>query len=166
MVVLIILPCLVNVFLVVIAYLFSLFFRNMQHFLLGYADPATSSEQFQLRLQEMLPIIANETAASVKQTIIALVGKEKTDDGVLQRWPYAVSRVLRHRYMCPIGRHLWAAFCYHNDIPFGIMLAYPHLRGMLRNEAAYMDLMNSWCVGVRDRLLSEEDYRLKEKHTL
>ena len=137
----------------------------MEHFLLGYADPVTSSEEFQLRWQRLLPYIANETPASVKQTIIAVVGSQKLEDGVLQRWPYSVSRIVRNSYMCSIARHLWSAFCYYNDIPFGLMMAYPHLRGMLRDEAAYMDLMNSWCVGVRHRLLSELHYCLKERRT-
>ena len=138
----------------------------MEHFFLGYAYPVTTSDEFQLRWQEIVPLFANETSASVKRTIIASVGKEKLEDGVLQRWPYAVSRIIRNNYMCSIERHLWSAFCFHNDIPFGLMLAYPHFRGMLRDEAAYMDLMNSWCVGVRDRLVSDGIYRLKEFNEL
>ena len=92
----------------------------------------------------ILQFLEGETPQSTWSSIVELVGDIKTPDG-RTHWPYTVLEVLEKDHLRMRDRLIWSGFCYQNGVPFGLMIAYPHLCGALRDEAAYMDLMNSWC---------------------
>ena len=126
----------------------------MEHFVNGWDNSPLTTEEFQNRMQIIKRYIDKDTSITVMESIIALVGKKYSDDGLYCRWPYAVIRLIEKDAMDDIDVILWSAFCYHNDIPFGMMIAYPHHRGMLPDENAYMQLMNTWVDDNVDRMRS------------
>lgn len=132
----------------------------MQHFVRGFEKHITSSEEFKRRWELIAPYIRAETSETVKQSITAIVGPELNTDGT-QNWPYAISCLMNKRSMCPVDRFLWGAFCYLNKVPFGLMIAYPHVRGMIEGEEEYTEMMDSYCLWMSDKMQSMEFLAVK-----
>ena len=125
----------------------------MEYFLRGFGDVTETSEEHQRRMSIILRYIGHETADSILSSIIALIGKEYNDDGT-HRWPYIICHITRKDSFSPTDSLLWSAFCYHNEIPYGMMLAYPHHRGLLCDESGYIYLMDTWCSNMLDAIIS------------
>jgi len=135
----------------------------MDHYLKGFEEPCKDdSSDYRTRMEILQPFIKDDTEESIKNSIVAAIGNELNDDGT-QYWPYSISCIMRKSHMCKTARIVWSAFCYHNDIPFGRMIAYPHLRGMLDGPLAYIDLLDSWCVWQEDKLMSMQNMWVKDR---
>ena len=126
-------------------------FHIMQYFLTGFPDPTWSSRELERRKRLILQDVQGDTAQSMWQSITDLAGDVRTSDGRV-RWPYAVVELLSKKHLCMRDRLIWSGFCYQNGVPFGLMISYPHACRTLRDEAAYFDLMNSWCSAKRSML--------------
>ena len=135
----------------------------MEHYLKGFEEPCRmNSFDYRTRLELLQPFMNDDTEESIKSSIVAAIGNELNDDGT-QHWPYSISCIMRKSHMCETAGILWSAFCFHNDIPFGRMIAYPHIRGMLDCPIAYIDLLDSWCVWQEDKLWSMHILRVKDR---
>lgn len=125
----------------------------MEYFLRGFGDVTTDSDEHHRRMATIMRYIGQETAASVMQSIISLLGKEHNEDGT-HRWPYIICHILHKDSFSSTESLVWSAFCYHNEIPFGMMVAYPHHKGLLQDEAAYIHLMDTWCTNMQEDIVS------------
>ena len=123
----------------------------MEHFLKGFKEPIDDDDydnELQRRLNIVLPYTALETADSVMKAITAIVGPGYEEGP----WPWVVGEAMNRKYLDHTDRIIWAAFCIHNHIPFGLCIAYADKAKMLRNEGDYVDLMDYWCDGFKSRM--------------
>lgn len=127
----------------------------MDHFLKGWKQMNGTKEELRERMEILERYIGNETRQSVLDSIIALVGPPYGDEHHrFHRWPAAVSDLLYKESMNQTERQLWSAFCFHNGIPFGMMVAFVHARGMLQSESAYINLFATWSELMEDEMRS------------
>ena len=117
----------------------------------GFENPTWSSVELRKRLDSILVHHPSDTVFTLWPRILELAGDVQNAEGQI-RWPFIVYEVLQKISFPNKDRLIWSGFCYQNGIPFGLMVAYAHFRGSLRDEAAYADLLNSWCTQKR-RLL-------------
>ena len=117
---------------------------SLENYYSGFENETYSSEELRRRLLIVLKPMQEDNIFSVWDTVIDLAGPIETPDGRTQ-WPNCVKEVVKLSHFRCRERIIWSGFCYHNGIPFGIMVAYAHFKKVLRDEAAYADLLNSWC---------------------
>lgn len=60
-------------------------------------------------------------------------------------WPLVAYNLLQLQHWDYRNRITWSAFCHHNSVPFGLMVLYPFKKGVLKDQEAVADLLNSWC---------------------
>lgn len=142
---------------------FLLFSGSMDHFLKGWMDLTESKFEMLARMDILMRYIRKDTYQTVMDTIIALVGKPESEDQKFYRWPAVIDHIINKRTMYDTDMLVWSAFCFHNGIPFGLMVAYPHLRGMLRNEDAYLKLMATWSNEMSDGMRSMAQMKVVER---
>ena len=116
---------------------------QMQFFHSGYPEPTWSSEELRRRVETIMRLLHGETRTTMWTSITELAGETHYSDGRV-KWPYAAYNVLSKKTLSSRERLIWSGFCYHNAVPFGLMFAYPYLCGVLSDESARFDLMNSW----------------------
>lgn len=111
----------------------------------GFTTPTSTRQLLHTRLQAISEYMNNCSCYECFQTIQELAGPlvDRSTGKVL--WPLRVkSAINKHHFKCA-DRITWAAFCYLNSVPFSYMVYYAHSRKVLKDDQAYMDLMNSWC---------------------
>ena len=128
----------------------------------GWRHHTGSKEDMRQKMEILNRYIGQETAQTVMESIVALVGDQYTAGMNFNRWPAVVSHIIYKETMCCTDRMVWSAFCFHNNIPFGMMVAYPHHRGMLRNENAYINLFSTWSDMCRDEMRSMQSMRIQD----
>ena len=116
----------------------------MAHYARGWSDPTWSSLELRRRLNTILLFHPKDNVFTLWPCILELAGDVQNAEGKI-RWPFAVYEILQKKSFANKDRLIWSGFCYQNGIPFGLMVAYAHFRGSLRDEAAVADLLNSWC---------------------
>ena len=128
----------------------------------GWKTQTGSKEDMRQKMEILKRYIGEETSDSVFASIVALVGNQYSNGGRFSSWPAVVTHIIYKDTMCCTDRMVWAAFCFYNRIPFGMMVAYPHLRGMLRNESSYINLFSTWTDMCGDDMRSMESMHIKD----
>lgn len=116
----------------------------MQQYHRGFQNPTWSSFELKRRLNSILVFHPADSVFTLWPRVLDLAGDVVNVEGKI-RWPFAVYEILQKNSFANKDRLVWSGFCYQNGVPFGLMVAYAHFRGALRDEAAYADLLNSWC---------------------
>lgn len=124
---------------------------NLGNYHSGFADETYSPHELRRRLQLVLLPMQADNIFSVWETILDLAGPMATSDGRTQ-WPKCVLDVVKLSHFRCRDRIIWSGFCYNNGIPFCVMIAYAHFKRVLRDDAAYADLLNSWCTTRKAKL--------------
>ena len=120
----------------------------MEHFLKGFKEPIDDDQEFKRRLDIILPYTEKETEESLMAAITAIVGPPHEEGP----WPWVVGEAINRKRLDHTDRIIWAAFCIHNHIPFGLCIGFAHKAKMLRGQGDYVDLMDYWCDGFKSRM--------------
>ena len=136
----------------------------MQFFHSGFPTATYSKSEIDRRLQLILSFVRDETPASLWDSIIENAGDIQMDHGRI-RWPLVVCEVVKSAHFGWRERFIWSGFCYHNAIPFGLMVAYPHASKVLRDQNAYADLLNSWATANRPKLDKMNNLMTYDRYT-
>lgn len=123
----------------------------MEHYWSGYKETNYNVRQMKNKLQSLIEIGGVDSRSSFWERLLEQVGPTHSVDGRLL-WPRAAYEVAQMDHLRCAQRIIWAAFCFHNGVPFGLMILTAHYSGVLKNDDAYLDLMNSWSDAGKERM--------------
>ena len=123
----------------------------MEHYFRGYREASYNIHTMRHRLSEIIACSPDSDLSSLREIVSESAGPMWAADGRLL-WPKVAFKVYSLNHLRWPDRIVWSAFCYHNSVPFGVMILVAHLSGVLKNDDAYVDLLNSWSDSRRSAL--------------
>lgn len=115
----------------------------MQHYWSGFSQPSYNVSEARARLKLLMDIAKDDKKTELWANLLDHVGPMYSSSGKLL-WPKIALELTRIDHFRCNHRIAWAAFCFLNGVPFGTMVLLAHYSRVLKNEDAYVDILNSW----------------------